>query len=699
MPHPAWSTRRCVSQMKTNFLILAAFLIAEFLGLIGAIQIAARNEDAQAAANADKAVRGIIQQLENSMTRTVTDYSNWDEAVDNLVVHANPVWAEQNLGKYLFQHYDIEICLVFGPDTRDLRFFFRDGRPEPTSHLQNSSFRQIAVTVPDDVFQTTARHSFGFTLIDGTLHVIAASAILPFQRPADQRPYSDGRPPGVLMVVDRLDQATLRQLADAFGIVDLHWRPSLAGAETAPHLPVADPAGAPIGYLTYSVPTPGQTVWREVLPIGLASIGASLILIGLIFRRLNQNHRRLQEAKEYLERGFKTRTEALEQATTEAHSANRAKAVFLSLMSHELRTPLNGVLGMAHLLNDADLTPDQRTMVRVIRESGETLLGIVDDLLTMSDLDSGRIALHQTGFDLEALVEAVVREHGEQSQRRNLTLATWIDPTAEGHYFGDPMLIRRILTKLLNNALKFTATGGVSVEIAMADPESANGASEIVFSVIDTGTGIRDEDQERLFEPFTQLDSSSTRVFDGAGLGLAIARALTERMGGRIGVASKPNQGSRFWFTVPLERVADQAPTPPTAPCAQGLAVAVVAAGQHDDLACRSLDRQLTGWGATVALLTLPEIETALATGAMTCDLVLADCSSPDTARLKALRRLRVAADAIGARFAVMTAVHIGPPFDIVLTKPVCPSDLRALVRQIKPEAAAGAVAPAFAAS
>jgi signal transduction histidine kinase/ActR/RegA family two-component response regulator len=238
---------------------------------------------------------------------------------------------------------------------------------------------------------------------------------------------------------------------------------------------------------------------------------------------------------------------ALVQAKVEAEAANLAKSAFLATMSHEIRTPLNGVLGMAQAMAADELAPAQRERLDVVRQSGQALLSILNDVLDISKIEAGKIEIETIDFDLGEVAAGAHSNFASLAQAKGVGFV--LDVEAEGGlYRGDPTRLRQILGNLISNALKFTDTGEIRVAISHAD-------RALTVSVSDTGVGLSEDGLSSLFNKFTQADSSTTRRFGGTGLGLAICRELTELMGGSIRAASEVGRGSTFTVILPIDRV------------------------------------------------------------------------------------------------------------------------------------------------
>lgn len=251
-----------------------------------------------------------------------------------------------------------------------------------------------------------------------------------------------------------------------------------------------------------------------------------------------------------LELRVEQKTEQLSKALAQAQFASRVKDEFLTNMSHELRTPLNGLLGMIRLLGETRLNGEQRQYVDMAQESGRSLLGLVVDVLDLADLSSQDGGLQEDVFSLSDHVEATMRGLSASARTKGLQWTSRIGPDVPPALVGDARRLGEVLRHLLDNAIKFTDRGGVSVDVGL---ESRNNSRIVVkITVADTGAGIARDDLDVIFEPFSQVDGSTTRRHEGMGIGLAICRKLVTRMGGRIWAESQPGQGSRFHVTVRL---------------------------------------------------------------------------------------------------------------------------------------------------
>lgn len=305
----------------------------------------------------------------------------------------------------------------------------------------------------------------------------------------------------------------------------------------------------------------GLFIGQLKLPVAeISQIELQLLEIVLANTAMAIDNRELQldlkVMNEELEDKVEERTETLQKALKAAHAASQAKSDFLAVMSHEIRTPLNGVLGMADHLIETQLSTDQKHFTETIIESGKGLLNIINDILDFSKIEAGKLELDKRAFCLKTTIENVCEIMAKKASEKELKLLHSFDLNVPSILIGDDHRLKQVFLNLVSNALKFTHEGHILIKTRMMSLRE----DEIVlqFAVEDTGIGIPDEKQEKLFKSFTQVDSSTSRQYGGTGLGLAISKEIVEMMGGQISIKSKEGKGTTFYFTLPLKLEASQ---------------------------------------------------------------------------------------------------------------------------------------------
>ena len=356
---------------------------------------------------------------------------------------------------------------------------------------------------------------------------------------------------------------------------------------------------------------------------------------------------------------------AMQAQVDAAEAANRAKSEFLANMSHEIRTPLNGVMGMLELLGTTPLDDRQSRFVRLARSSSDALLALINQILDFSKIEAGCIELEHVEFQLRPLIEDLAEVLGHRANSKGIELACRIHANVPDVVAGDPERLRQVLVNLTNNAVKFTETGRVEIDVSYDD--AGDWRPRFRFEVRDTGIGVPANRRDRLFQPFSQVDASTTRKYGGTGLGLSICKQLVEVLGGRIVYDERPGGGSIFRFDLPLEVRNTPSPSLPRVVPKQWRDLRVLAVDDVD-VNRELLDEHLRGWG--VALDTAPDAATALqlvrqaATSGSPYQLVLLDRKLPDMDGLDLAGRIHAVADHADAQLLLLTSISESPERD-----------------------------------
>lgn len=346
----------------------------------------------------------------------------------------------------------------------------------------------------------------------------------------------------------------------------------------------------------------------------------------------------------------------LDQALDEAKESARVKTAFLATVSHELRTPMNGVIGMTSLLMETSLTSEQQSYAETIRQCGEALLQLINDVLECSKIEAGKLELECLDFNLRTTVEQVLAQFAERAETKGLELTGLVHAAVPTGLKGDPGRLRQILTNLVANAVKFTDKGEVTLQAYLE--EDLLDTSVIRFEVTDSGIGINPTTQDKLFRPFVQADSSTTRKYGGTGLGLSISKQLVELMGGQIGVRSIEGQGSTFWCTARLQKQVDSPRAILPTGDLTGKRVLIVDDNESNRLILHHL---VSGWGmvddlAEDAESALHRIAEATQRG-VPYDLAILDVIMPGKDGLQLARELQSHSAGSGIRLVVMTSM------------------------------------------
>jgi signal transduction histidine kinase len=547
----AWLNPSSVTRgLRSIHWIVGASTILVAVSVLGSLALmlfAARSLDHMESQDEHQLVERTVQRDLERMARDLTSATVWDDAAQAMGPPIDKAWADVNFAEYYHQYFG-----------HDLTYIVRDGEviygslagarvsaltlgalPRDAAPLVARVAAKAAITHSDKRFSLEGSTSEGGLVHSGDeiYLVVASDAIAETAQVARAQ---QRVPPAVVVTARRVGAAYIRGLQKDLGIEGL-----VLTTHTAPgvsSVPLLDITGHPVGALTWPARDPGMSLLKAGAPwlaLGFVALGAAAVVL---FLRVADALRKLT-----------TSQRALIAARDEAETANAAKTQFLANMSHEIRTPLNGVLGMTQIMQADQLPERQRVRLDVIHNSGQALLALLNDILDMARLESGRVRLRAESFEPVALVESTRALFSGAAANKAIGLSCELAPGCESAWIGDPVRLRQVLGNLVANAVKFTHQGSVRITVSPS-------ATGLRFEVRDTGVGIDPEHHPRLFKIFSQVDGSLTRDHEGSGLGLAICRDLVALMGGAIGVDSFPGRGSTFHFEVPLQRVRAERP-------------------------------------------------------------------------------------------------------------------------------------------
>lgn len=483
-------------------------------------------------------VSNALKSEQHRLTHLTASFATWKQSYENIAVNYQHDWIQENVVKDLQTNFGAEfVAIILDPTSLKMEFY--GPSPQIETNTTNKPNPWEALLRPYINSNDHTKPFEGFYRLNNTLYLTTIHEIKLPELPSTGKYLVVGRP---------INENLLKGISENYSIENLRFieKNNAELLNGVPHFALKS-QNIIEGYMTWSPPKSAFNLFKKIFPIALLTILLLGIIGFFIIRHLSKAANSYDEIVQEL---VETNTKMTD-AKVSAEKSSAAKSKFLSNMSHEIRTPMNGLVGMLSLLKETDLNQTQVSYVETMQVSADSLMNMLDSILEFSRLESGNVELVLATVNIKKLVNEIHDLLMPVAMQKKLKFDVFYSETAPVFLKADPVRLRQILLHLVTNALKFTNVGSVRINVVSAP--LSDGDVEMIFQVIDTGIGIPDGLRATLFEDFFQVDSTVTRQFDGAGLGLTIVKNLLLLMKGKLGVESKLGQGSIFWFSIALK--------------------------------------------------------------------------------------------------------------------------------------------------